>query len=290
MPATALDLMDSLAIAEAVNREDAKIAAAINKVLPEIARAIDTVADALRGGGKLGYFGAGTSGKIAILDATDCPQTFGIDESRIQSFIAGGDECIRASINGAEDSAELAVKDIETFNARPGDVVVSISASGNPAYAVAVLEEARRRGAQTVAVTSNPQAKFKPFADIFINPDIGAEIISGSSRMKSGTAQKMILNMISTGAMIRLGKTYENMMIDVNVSNQKLYTRAIEIINKITGVNSAAAEEALLAADKNVKKACVIAALNCTPDKAERLLTRNDGSLRKTLQQGKENA
>ena len=193
-----------------------------------------------------------------LLDATDCPQTFGIDENLIQSFIAGGDECIRASVNGAEDNAELAVKDLEIFGAGAGDVVVGISASGNPAYVVSVLEEARHRGAKTVAVTSNPQAKFKPYADVFINPLVGSEAIDGSSRMKSGSAQKMILNMISTGTMIRLGKTYENLMIDVNVSNEKLYRRALDMIERITG-------------------------------EAERLLTQNDGSLRKVIQQGKEN-
>lgn len=137
-----IDLMDSLKIARSINREDTKVAAAVSQVLPDVARAIDLAAEALRSGGRLGYFGAGTSGKIAILDATDCPQTFGIDENLIQSFIAGGDECIRASVNGAEDNAELAVKDLETFNAGAGDVVVGISASGNPAYVVSVLAEA----------------------------------------------------------------------------------------------------------------------------------------------------
>lgn len=284
-----IDLMDSLEIARCINREDAKVAAAISKVLPDVARAIDLAAEALRNGGRLGYFGAGTSGKIAILDATDCPQTFGIDENLIQSFIAGGDECIRASVNGAEDNAELAVKDLEIFGAGAGDVVVGISASGNPAYVVSVLEDARHRGAKTVAVTSNPQAKFKPYADVFINPLVGSEAIDGSSRMKSGSAQKMILNMISTGTMIRLGKTYENLMIDVNVSNEKLYRRALDMIERITGVNRGIAEKCLLAADKNVKTACIMAAMNCPPAEAERLLTQNDGSLRKVIQQGKEN-
>lgn len=284
-----IDLMDSLEIARSINREDTKVAAAVSQVLPDVARAIDLAAEALRSGGRLGYFGAGTSGKIAILDATDCPQTFGIDENLIQSFIAGGDECIRASVNGAEDNAELAVKDLETFNAGAGDVVVGISASGNPAYVVSVLAEARHRGTKTVAVTSNPQAKFKPYADVFINPLVGSEAIDGSSRMKSGSAQKMILNMISTGAMIRLGKTYENLMIDVNVSNEKLYRRALDMIERITGVNRGVAEKCLLAADKNVKTACVMAAMNCLPAEAERLLAQNDGSLRKVIQQGKEN-
>lgn len=202
-----IDLMDSLEIARSINREDTKVAAAVNQVLPDVARAIDLAAEALRSGGRLGYFGAGTSGKIAILDATDCPQTFGIDENLIQSFIAGGGECIRASVNGAEDNAELAVKDLETFNAGAGDVVVGIpNPTAIPAYVVSVLAEARRRGAKTIAVTSNPQAKFKPYADVFINPLVGSEAIDGSSRMKSGSAQKMILNMISTGAMIRSEK------------------------------------------------------------------------------------
>lgn len=279
-----IDLMSPLEIAQAFNNEDLKIALAIQQVLPEIAKAIKTIGEAFQNNGRLGYFGAGTSGKIAILDATDCPQTFGVSEEMIQSFIAGGDECIRASINGAEDSVEMAIKDLDAFKASSQDVVVSISASGNPAYVVAILEEAKRRGCKTVAITSNPEAKFKPFADIFINPLVGQEAINGSSRLKSGTAQKMILNMLSSGAMIRMGKTYENLMIDVDVSNLKLYNRALIMITEITGVSENEARTCLENSGKKVKTACVMAVKKCSLSEAQNLLVAANGSLRRVIQ------
>lgn len=278
-----IDLMSPLEISAALNNEDKKVAEAVSKVLPDIAAAIEAIVKSFRRGGRLGYFGAGTSGKIAVLDASDCPQTFSIPEDMIQSFIAGGDNCIRTSINGAEDSAELAFRDVETFNPGPNDIVVSISASGNPAYVVSVLEEARKRGVTTIAVTSNPNAKFKPFADIFINPLVGQEALNGSSRLKSGTAQKMILNMLSTGAMIKLGKTYENLMIDVAVSNEKLYNRAIGMITDITGTDRKTAEKHLLSANKNVKTACVMAYKNCSVQEAEQHLRSAGGILRNII-------
>ena len=279
-----IDLMSPLETVTALNREDKKVAAAVERALPEIADAVKLIADAFKKGGRLAYFGAGTSGKIAILDATDCPQTFGIAEGMVQSFIAGGDACIRASVNGAEDNAELAAQDINNFKAGENDVVVSVSASGNPAYAVAVLAQARRRGAKTVAVTSNFQAKFKPYADIFINAEVGAEAISGSSRLKAGTAQKMILNMLSTAAMISLGKIYQNMMVDVNVSNQKLYERALDIVQNICGCDRQTAEKVLAAAGNKVKTACVMICRGCTAAEAEILLSQCDGLLRKIIE------
>lgn len=278
-----IDAMDAYHIAEAINNEDKKIAEAISLVLPQIGKAIEAISQSLSQGGRMGYFGAGTSGKIAILDATDCPQTFGIDEDKIQSFIAGGDNCIRASINGAEDSADMACQDIKTFNPSTKDIVVSISASGNPQYVVSILEEAKKYGCITIGITSNSEAKFKPLADIFINPLLDEEIIVGSSRMKSGTAQKMILNMLSTGSMVKLGKTYQNMMVDVNVSNEKLYNRACNIISRIAKVDLSTAEQYLEQSERQVKTACVMAIKKTSKEEANIMLQSSGGILRNVI-------
>ena len=185
-------------------------------------------------------------------------------------------------MENAEDSADLAVADMQKFNTQKGDVVVAISASGNPQYGLKVLELARQKGCLTIAVTSNPEAKFKQFADIFINPLLGAEAVTGSSRMKSGTAQKMILNMLSSGAMIKLGKTYHNYMIDLEITNQKLQQRAVRFVREICGVDEKTAAE-VLAAAKNVKTACVMIKKNCSKEQAQKLLEENGGILRRVI-------
>lgn len=279
-----IDLMNSLDIVSAINNEDKKIAQAIEKVLPHIAQAVDLIVDAFNNGGRMAYFGAVTSGRIAVLDAADCAPTFGIAPEQIQAYIAGGEASLLQTLDKVEDSAELAIGDINTFNPKTNDVVVSISASGNPQYAVSILEEARKRGAKTIAVTSNPNARFKPFADIFINPILGQEVISGSSRMKSGTAQKMILNMLSTATMVRLGKTYRNMMVDVSITNQKLHNRAVGIISEIAGVDEVTAEQYLHDSGNNVKTACVMAIKKCNKTTAKEMLRAAKDILRKTIE------
>lgn len=280
-PATAeIDRMNALEIVTVINREDQKVAEAIEKVLPQIAKAVDLIVASLSTGGRMAYFGAVTSGRIAFLDAADCPPTFGIAREQIQAFIAGGDPSLKESLEGVEDSAELAEADLNTFDPRPGDIVVSLSASGNPLYGVRVLELARDRGAHTIGISSNPDARLKPFADIFINPLLGEEVISGSSRMKSATAQKMILNMLSTAAMVRLGKTYRNLMVDVEISNQKLHRRACNIISQITGADPQSAENYLRQSGNKVKTACVMSAKNCSLRQAEELLQKAGGRLR----------
>lgn len=278
-----IDLMDTASVLKMINDEDQKIALAVQQQLPQITQAVDLICDCLRRGGRMAYFGAVTSGRIGILDAADCAPTFGISPESIQAFIAGGAPSLLQALDGVEDSAELAVEDIETFNPEAEDIVVSISASGNPQYVVSVLEEAKKRGCHTIGISSNNEARLRPFADIFICPQLGPEVISGSSRMKSGTAQKMILNMLSTGAMIRLGKTYQNLMVDVTVSNQKLYRRACSIISRITGVNEEDAATYLDQSGKNVKTACVMAAKNCSCEQAQKLLNQAQGILRKAL-------
>lgn len=277
-----IDIKNGAEIAKLINDEDKKVAEAVAKVLPQIGAAIDKIADSLKTGGRMAYFGSGTSGRLGILDASEMPPTYGISPDIIQAYISGGEKAIRHAVENAEDSSELAVADMRQFNPQKGDVVVAISASGNPRYGLKVLELARQAGCLTIAVTSNPEAKFKDFADIFINPILGAEAVTGSSRMKSGTAQKMILNMLSSGAMIKLGKTYHNYMIDLEVTNLKLQQRAVRFVREICNVDEKTAAE-VLTKTKNVKTACVMIKKSCTKEQAQKLLAENDGILRKVI-------
>lgn len=277
-----IDIKNGAEIAKLINDEDKKVAEAVAKVLPQIGAAIDKIADSLKTGGRMAYFGSGTSGRLGILDASEMPPTYGISPDIIQAYISGGEKAIRHAVENAEDSSELAVADMRQFNPQKGDVVVAISASGNPRYGLKVLELARQAGCLTIAVTSNPEAKFKDFADIFINPILGAEAVTGSSRMKSGTAQKMILNMLSSGAMIKLGKTYHNYMIDLEVTNLKLQQRAVRFVREICSVDEKTAAEVLTEA-KNVKTACVMIKKSCTKEQAQKLLAENGGILRKVI-------
>lgn len=278
-----IDLMDSLQIAQTLNNEDKKIALAVEKTLPEIAEAIELIAHCFQKGGRLGYFGAGTSGRLGVLDASECPPTFGVLPELVCGYIAGGESALRLSVENAEDRSDLALQDIVKFNPGNNDVVVVISSSGNPQYLLTVLQEARQRGAHTVSICCNPQAQAKALSDIFINPVVGPEPITGSSRMKAGTAQKMVLNMLSTGAMIRIGKVYHNYMIDVRMLNAKLIDRGIRIVCDITGVSREDAEKYLAASQNNVKTACVMAAKKCDKDTAENLLQQTNGLLRKII-------
>ena len=280
-----IDLMDSAQIVSLINQEDMKVALAVQKVLPDVAKAVDYIAEAFAKGGRLAYFGAGTSGRIGILDASECVPTFGAAPEMVQAFIAGGEKAIIHSVENAEDRADLAEEDVAKFAPTKNDVVVAISASGNPDYVVKVLQKAKELGAVTVAVSSNPEAKMQQFADVFINPIVGPEVVTGSSRMKSGTAQKMVLNMLTTAAMIRIGKTYENLMIDVSVSNQKLYDRACRIVADITKLDYQQAEEYLKASGLKVKVACVMARLKCCKDEALQKLEQQGGVLRRVIKQ-----
>lgn len=277
-----IDLMSSFEIAQTINNEDRKVASAIKKVLPQIAQAIDIIAESIKNGGRLAYFGAGTSGRICVLDASECPPTFGVSPDLVQAFIAGGDKALRYAVENAEDSLSLALQDINSFSPMPHDVVVAVSASGNPLYCTTVLKVAQNAGAFTIAVSSNPHAKMQEFANIFINPILGPEVITGSSRMKSGSAQKMILNMLSTGAMIKIGKTYRNYMIDVCLQNDKLINRGVRFVAEIGQVSHKKALE-LIQQTQNVKLACVMARKSCSMQEAELLLAKNNGFLRRVL-------
>lgn len=283
-PATAnIDLMDSTEIARTLNNEDKKVALAVEKTLPEIGQAIETIAQAFQKGGRLAYFGAGTSGRLGVLDASECRPTFGVDESMVCGYIAGGDRALRHPVENAEDSAELGLNDLRHFNPSPDDVIVGISANGGPRYVLAVLEQAQKLGCKTIGISSNPEAKLKAFSDIFINPVVGEEPVTGSSRMKSGTAQKMILNMLSTGAMIRIGKTYQNYMIDVQMTNEKLVKRGRRIVSEIAGITEDEAEKYIDLSGNNVKTACVMAIKKIGRKEAENLLRQAGDILRRVI-------
>lgn len=277
-----IDLKSGEEIAKIINDEDKGVADAISKIVPQIGKAIEVVADSLRKGGRMAYFGAGTSGRIGILDASEMSPTFGVSSDLIQGYIAGGMEAIRHSVENAEDDENLALQDLESFKATSSDVIVGISACGNPLYVITVLKEAKKSGAITIAISSNPDSEIKKYADIFLNPIVGPEVITGSSRMKSGTAQKMILNMLSTGAMVRLGKTYHNYMIDLQMTSKKLVDRAIRFVCDITKADVETAQN-VLSKVKNVKVACVMIAKNINEQKAIDLLNEKNGVLRKII-------
>lgn len=278
-----IDLMDGLGIAKTLNNEDKKVASAIEKVLPQIGEAIELIAASFLKGGRLAYFGAGTSGRLGVLDASECWPTFGVEHGMVCGFIAGGDHALRFSIENSEDSSEFALADLETFNPTPNDIVVGISANGGPRYVLTVLEKAQASGCKTIGISSNPEAKLQAYSNIFINPIVGEEPIAGSSRMKSGTAQKMILNMLSTGAMIRIGKTYENYMIDVRMLNEKLIDRGCRIVSEIAKIPYEEAQKYIAASGEKVKTACVMAIKNVDRPTAEQMLAAANGILRHTI-------
>lgn len=277
-----IDLQNGENIARMINNEDKKVALAVEKELSKIGLAIDEITERVKKGGKIGYFGAGTSGRICILDASEMPPTYSADKDLFQAFIAGREKAIRESVENSEDSIEMARLDMADFHVFAKDTVIAVSASGNPRYVVEVLRMAKYKKALTIAVSSNPDAKMKEYADIFICPIVGPEAVTGSSRMKAGTAQKMVLNMISTGVMIKTGKTYKNYMIDLSVSNEKLRARALRFIKEITGIEGEKAESALAEA-QSVKIACVMLLKNVSKTEAEKLLVEAGGILRKII-------
>ncbi len=278
-----IDLMNGEQIANLINQEDQKIAIAVSTQIPLIGQAIELIADAFKQGGRLGYFGAGTSGRIGILDASECPPTYGTKPNMVQGFIAGGEKAVTQSVEAAEDNIDFAAQDLASFAPSSQDIVVAISASGNPNYTLEILRLAQKKGAKTIAVTTNPSAKFKAFADIFICAEVGAEAITGSTRMKSGTAQKMILNMLTTGAMIRIGKTYLNFMIDMRPTNDKLKDRAQRIISEICYIPLKDAEKHLKKSNYNVKLACIMALKHYTLEQARQTLEQHQGQLRSVI-------
>lgn len=276
-----IDLISTFEIVEKINKEDEIVTKAINAELKNIAQAVDSISDSFLNGGKLFYFGAGTSGRLGVLDASECPPTFGVDSQLVQGIIAGGDRALRFAIEGAEDNFELGQKDAQVLSNK--DTCVLISASGNPNYLLGAAKAAKDRKAKIIALTCNPEAKILKEADIGICPVVGAEVIAGSSRLKAGSVQKMVLNMLTTASMVKIGKTYENFMIDVKPTNEKLKKRAVQIVVDITGVSEEIALNKLIECDWSTKTACLALLKNISKEEAIVLLNKNNGVLRKAL-------
>ena len=276
-----IDLLSTIDIVRKINEEDQIVARAVEDESANIARAIDTIAKQFLVGGKLYYFGAGTSGRLGVLDASECPPTFGASPDMVQGYIAGGDTALRYSVEGAEDNFDLGLEDAKKLT--KDDVCVAISASGNPKYLLGVLAGAEKIGCKTIAVTCNHKAAILEEVGLAICVEVGPEVIAGSSRMKAGTAQKMVLNMLTTGAMIKIGKTYENFMIDLLPTNEKLKDRALRIVQQIAGVNASTALKTLLECNWKVKPAILMLKCDLTKDEANELLRKNCGVLRRAL-------
>jgi len=271
-------------VLQTINQEDQTVAQAVKKAIPEIESVVHLTTGSMREGGRVFYIGAGTSGRLGVLDASEIPPTYSAPEKWFIGIIAGGDRALRKSIEGAEDQPESAVKDLDPFGINDKDVVIGISCSGAAAYVVSALEYARKLGAKTVYLVTNPDPYEMAEVDIVIVVDTGPEIITGSTRMKAGTATKMVLNMISTATMVQLGKVYGNLMVDLMAVNEKLIDRGMRIIMQLTGLDRKDALERLKEAKMSVKKAVVIEIKGIPLQETERLLEKVKGSLRKALE------
>ena len=279
-----IDTLSTLDMVKLINQEDHRVAEAVAEVTDKIAAAIDVIADRLSKGGRLIYCGAGTSGRLGILDAVECPPTYSTDPEMVQALMAGGYPAIFKAVEGAEDSKELGIQDMKGINFAAGDVLVGIAASGRTPYVLGCMEYARELGAPTVSVTCCPGSVLDNFADIGIAPCPGPEVITGSTRMKSGTAQKMVLNMLSTGTMIKLGKVYGNLMVDVKPSNEKLVRRCVTIVVNATGCDDATATAALEACEYRPKTAIVMVLCGVSAEEAKAMLGKADGRIAKVLE------
>lgn len=278
-----LDRMSSLEIVTLMNREDATVAAAVQRALAQIARAIDVVADGLRHGGRLIYVGAGTSGRLGALDASEIPPTFNTAPSTVQYIMAGGPKALADSTEGSEDDTAPAIAEMKKRKPRKNDIVVGIATSGRTPFTIAAVEYARRRGAHTIALTCNRDSPLERASDFAIVTEVGPEVLAGSSRMKAGTAHKMVLNMISTGAMCRLGYVYSNLMVNVWTKNEKLIQRAVRIVEQATGVDQVAASRALKTSGNRTPVAVVMLAAEVTRTQAVSALKRAKGHVREAI-------
>jgi N-acetylmuramic acid 6-phosphate etherase len=280
-----IDVRSTSEILKIINNEDKTVALAVENELPYIEQAVELIVTALKNGGRLLYFGAGTSGRIGVVDAAECPPTFGTPPDLIQGFIAGGKEAMFRAQEGAEDLEENGAKDVVKAKVKSKDVVCGIAASRRTPYVIGAVKKAKELGAKTIYVTCNPRDEFNiKEADIAICPYVGSEVIMGSTRMKSGTAQKLVLNMLTTASMIRLGKVYENMMIDLQMTNKKLVERSKRIVMTITGVSYDKAADVLKKADGHVKTALVMIKANVSATEARKLLKRTQGFVRKAIE------
>ena len=278
-----VDSLSALEIVQLMNEEDKQVPLAIEKCLPQIAQAVECIVSAFQQGGRLVYIGAGTSGRLGVLDASECPPTFGVSPEMVKGIIAGGERALRHPIEGAEDSKAQAVVDLQTIQFSSKDVLVGIAASGRTPYVIGALEYAKSLGSVTVSIASNPNSAMANIVDIAIDTVVGPEVLTGSSRLKSGTAQKLVLNMLTTASMILMGKCYQNLMVDVQASNEKLKARAIRIVMQATDCDKTLAEETLKLADQNAKLAIMMILSGLDRAQAEALLEKHQGKLQLAL-------
>jgi len=280
-----IDILDVTGVLEKINNEDQKVAGIVKFIIPDIAKAVEKIVDAFANGGRLIYIGAGTSGRLGILDAVECPPTFSVSDKQVVGIIAGGDKAIKKSVEGAEDSESMAIDDLKDAKLSAKDVLVGIAASGRTPYVISAMNYGKSIGATVVGLSCSYNEKFAQANDINICAVVGAEALTGSTRMKSGTAQKLILNMLTTASMIRSGKSYRNLMIDVSCSNEKLYARAVRIVMQATECDYQCAKDVLDMAENNTKLATfmVLTGLDVAPAKAA--LLKNKGFLRKAVEQ-----
>jgi len=266
-----------------MNAEDKKVAAAVAREVPAIARAVDEIVKSLRDGGRMIYVGAGSSGRLAILDAAECPPTFGVSRGTVQALIAGGRRAITHAVEGAEDSVRNAVRDLRRAKLSKKDVVVGVAASATTPYVLGAIRYAKKLGATTIGVAANRAGELRKLAKIFIAPEAGPEVLTGSTRLKAGTAQKMVLNMLSTAAMVQMGHAYENLMIDAVLTNKKLEGRAVRILQDASGKNASSAEHALRASGHNMRLGLIMLKRGVSAGEAKKLLASTKGNLRLAL-------
>lgn len=278
-----IDMLSTEEMLRVINSEDQKVALAVEHVIPAITQAVEAIVAAFSQGGRLFYCGAGTSGRLGILDASECPPTYGTPPEQVIGLIAGGQRAILQAVENAEDSLTLGVEELKALNFNARDVLVGIAASGRTPYVIGAMQYAKSLHATTVALSCNKGSEMARIADIAIEPVVGAEVVTGSSRMKAGTAQKLVLNMLTTGSMIRSGKVYGNLMVDVSATNQKLIQRQINIVQEATGCDAQAAAQALKACDGHCKTAIVMVLGQISAAKAKQLLEDNGGFIRKAL-------
>ncbi|EJL89990.1 N-acetylmuramic acid-6-phosphate etherase [Pantoea sp. RIT-PI-b] len=278
-----IDELSTEAMLRVINDEDKKVALAVEAIVPQIAQVVDAITAAFSKGGRLIYCGAGTSGRLGILDASECPPTFGTPRSQVVGLIAGGHTAILQAVENAEDNVEQGAQDLRDIAFAANDVLVGIAASGRTPYVLGALAYAKQQGALTAALTCNPNSPMSHAADVALTPVVGPEVVTGSSRMKAGTAQKLVLNMLTTGAMIRSGKVYGNLMVDVEATNQKLVQRQVNIVKQATDCDDATAQQALAACQGHCKTAIVMVLAGLTAEEATSLLSQNQGFIRQAL-------
>ncbi|MCE0847578.1 N-acetylmuramic acid 6-phosphate etherase [Buttiauxella sp. A2-C1_F] len=278
-----LDCLSTLEMVERFNQQDALVAGAVEKTLPEVALAVDAASESLKAGGRLIYMGAGTSGRLGVLDASECPPTFGVPHGLVIGLIAGGPGALLKAVEGAEDNQQLGEDDLKALDLTANDMVVGLAASGRTPYVIGGLRYARNLGCRTAAISCNPGSAIAQEAEIAISPVVGPEALTGSTRLKSGTAQKLVLNMISTGAMVKLGKVYQNLMVDMKATNIKLVDRACRIVVEATGAARIDAENALKQTDYEVKPAILMILTGVDAQTAQVRLADSHGYLRSAL-------